>query len=130
MSVPDFVDSGGEFASGQPESVNSPRISDSQYQSGALGKLLSPEDGPGCLVEGDSPELAARPEAHTLLQYNQEYMTHRVCSSDGFRRYSHVNTVSLGKGWIYFLFVIRPHVFISMFLVTRKSKIVCERWKK
>ena len=57
VSVPDSVDSGGEFASGQPESVDSPRISDSQYQSGTLGKLSSPEEGPGCLEEGDSPEL-------------------------------------------------------------------------
>ena len=68
MSVPDSVDSGGEFASGQLESVDSPRISDSEYQSGTLGELSSPEDGPGCLVEVDSPEPAARHKAGTLLQ--------------------------------------------------------------
>ena len=31
VSVPDSVDSGDEFASGQTESVDPPRISDSQY---------------------------------------------------------------------------------------------------
>ena len=37
--VPDSVDSGSKVASGLPESVDSPRISDSQYQSGKLGEL-------------------------------------------------------------------------------------------